>query len=62
MYKIFTSHSLVSGSEPFATFKVTQPFNLSRFSMHLADFFDNFTFRYLYSFLSSADEKVRSFV
>ena len=38
MYKIFTSHSLVSGSKPFVIFKVTQPFNLSRLPMHLADF------------------------
>ena len=38
IFKIFTSHSLVSGSKPFAASKGTQPFNLSSFSMHLADF------------------------
>ena len=41
IFKIFTSHLLVSGSKSFAASKVTkvtQPFSLSRFSMHLADF------------------------
>ena len=38
IYKIFTSHSLVSGSKSFAASKVTQSFNISRFSMDLADF------------------------
>ena len=41
IFKIFDSHLLVSGSKSFAASKVTkvtQPFSLSRFSMHLADF------------------------
>ena len=38
---MFTSHLFVSGSKSYAASKVTkvtQPFNLFRFSMHLADF------------------------
>ena len=38
---MFTSHLFVSGSKSYATSKVakvTQPSNLSKFSMHLADF------------------------
>ena len=38
IYKIFNSNLLVSGPKSYTASKVTQPFNLSRFSMHLADF------------------------
>ena len=62
IFKIFTSHLWVSGAKSFAASKVTkvtQHFNLSRFSMHLADFLIILHFFiqifFFHSFLTSAD-------